>query len=90
MSDQPDSPFAWWRAAIVISLMGMAFTGGGLIVGLSTRISALEEWRLEAMTRTDGYDARIRAVEALHASTQADLASIKAALIRIERNTTER
>jgi hypothetical protein len=69
--------------ARVLSLMGMSFTGGGLIVGLSTRIVALEELRTEAMTRTDGYDVRIRAVETLHASTQADLPSIKAALIRI-------
>lgn len=89
MSDPSDGGFAWWRAAIVIPLMGMAFTGGGLIVGLSTRITALEEWRLEAVQRAEGYDARIRASETLNASTQADLQSIKAALIRIERNTAE-
>ena len=85
MTTEPTPPRPW---AIIISLISVAVAVGGIIFGagkLNQRVLALENWRIQATGRVEIYDARIREVESLHASTQADLASIKASVQRIER-----
>lgn len=84
MSGDNDSSFSWWRAAIVLTVMGMSFTGGTVISNHETRLDTIEVREVTQEALSAAKELRIRTLEIQQATIQGDISAIRSILTRME------